>query len=258
MILKNLKIFKKTKRLSKQNLKTISYDTIGQYISSVSEKLDAQTSPNEQTLGRLFELENFSKGVNFLVEQNFDKAENFLKESLEDVFIEQIDSPQVLNTVFNRISFAQISNKKKKELEETLKEIFIINLSDPNCDSETLFKAIFNLVVFYLKNDFEKGVNFEDFYKKNQDQASLPLNYYNEIEMLFAILSHLKGDFESALEKYENLIEETEGVMSRGIILNNYAVCLMSHGIEKGENFDEKIINSFEDSILELESMFDY
>lgn len=246
-----LRLIKRTKGLNLN--RKISFDVLDSYSQSITDKFNTNTTPDERTLNRLFQLENFSKGVNLLVEKNPEKAEKYLKEALEDVFLEEIDTPSVLNAIFSRISIAQLEGNKVKELEETLKEIFIINLSDPNCDSETLFKSIFNLIVFYMKNDHEKGLIFEDFYRKAKEQTSLPLMYYHEIDMLFGILRHLKGHHKEAIEKYEGLLKEENEFMSRGLLLNNYAVCLMYHGVEEGVNNHKKIKEMLEDSILELE-----
>jgi hypothetical protein len=66
----------------------------------------------------------------------------------------------------------------ENDLEESLREIFLINLSDPNTVPDVLFKSVFNLLVFYHKphpnvnegetmlSKAQKGVKFYEYWNQ--------------------------------------------------------------------------------------------
>lgn len=100
-------------------------------------------------MDKLFKIEEFTPAVDALLAKNFLQALDLFKQVLESVFLQEIDSPEVLNLILTRISICQLQLGKDAELEETLKELFLINLSDPEAPSEVVFKSVFNLMVYY-------------------------------------------------------------------------------------------------------------
>jgi hypothetical protein len=90
----------------------------------------------------------------------------------------------------------------QKDLQESLREIFLINLSDPNSSPEVLFKSVFNLLVFYHVpksgelqiNKASLGTEFYEYWNKVKQQTNLPLIFYNELDFLGANLYYLSGN----------------------------------------------------------------
>jgi predicted ribonuclease YlaK len=116
------------------------------------------------------------------------------------------------------------------------------------------------MFVFYIKTDLQKGKRFYDFWQKSQESISLPLIYYSEIEMVGAVMFQLAGDLEKAVEIYEELLgNQGNEFLSKGLILNNYAVCLMNLRMDdvlKDNEFRVKLEELFKDAVLEIEGNF--
>jgi hypothetical protein len=124
-----------------------------------------------------------------------------------------------------------------------LKELFLINLSDPESPSEVFFKSVFNLMVFFHKQSSigkestrdraVRGVQFYNYWTEVRSQKSLPLIFYNEIDFLGANLFYLSGDTEKSVEIYSELSQQSQDLMSRGLVLNNFGVSLTKALFEK-------------------------
>ena len=54
--------------------------------------------------------------------------------------------------------------EKKIELENSLKEILLISISDPEATNEGRFHSFYNLLTFYSKNDPKKGADLKVFF----------------------------------------------------------------------------------------------
>lgn len=165
---------------------------------------------------KLFKIPQFTQGIEALVQKDFKKSLTLLKEALDEIYYEEIDSPEVLNHVYMRITVSQLQLNMDKELEESLKEIFLINLSDPNTVPEVLFKSVFNLLVFYhkpnsdvegetLASKADKGIKFYEYWSRVKNTTSLPLIFYNELDFLGANLYYLGGQSKKSAALYESL-----------------------------------------------------
>ena len=129
----------------------------------------------------------------------------------------------------------------------------------------------------------QKGVKFYEYWNQVKNQTSLPLIFYNELDFLGANLHYLANQQEQSLALYESLVSQSDDLMSRGLVLNNYGVSLTKDMVEKtdklaqqaagkgDQNMDKeefkqlqlglkddilKIAKVFEDSILENEGQF--
>ena len=212
-------------------------------------------------LAKLYTLDGYAEAVEHLIDKNYPRAEQELSNCLNRVFERGLDTPAVLINVYSRIAITQIFGEAEIDrVEETLKELFLINLSSNQKDPESLYKSVLNLIVFYLKNDSVKGFNFLEYLEGIRGDLSLPQVFHNEITMVGGILYQVNGRLDEALTRYEELLSEDNrgGLLSPGMVLNNYAVCLMNLQREIQDKEDhkeriEKIEKVFEDSILNFE-----
>jgi hypothetical protein len=55
-------------------------------------------------MNKLFQMEYFTKGIDALIAKDFKTSLDLLKKALDEIYVEEIDSPEVLNHIYSRIT----------------------------------------------------------------------------------------------------------------------------------------------------------
>jgi hypothetical protein len=82
---------------------------------------------------------------------------------------------------------------KKIELENSLKEILLITISDPEATKEGRFHSFYNLMAFYTKNDPKKGASLKTFFDEQEKEIGLSEELKGDLMMLSALCYQLSG-----------------------------------------------------------------
>ena len=82
---------------------------------------------------------------------------------------------------------------KKIELENSLREILLITISDPEATKEGRFHSFYNLMSFYTKNDPKKGASLKAFFDEQEKEIGLSEELKGDLMMIFALCYQLSG-----------------------------------------------------------------
>jgi len=211
------------------------------------------------TRSPLFSINEYTQAVGYLVEKQYEKSEPLLRETLEKVFEKGLDQPSILSEVFIRQAICYMELGMNRELENSLQEILLITISDPNGSPESLFQAYYNILTFYIRENARDGLWLNQFFRDSKAQHSLiPQIYLQELSMMFALLNDIAGDHKAAESIYRDTT--TYGLRSpaKGMLMNNYGVFVtnISKSIKSKTELQEHVQqaeNLFKSSILEFE-----
>lgn len=221
---------------------------------NIQKELQAET-PREDLTKMLYKKDLFHLGVEQMLGKQYSQSEQTLKELYEQLMLEGDDHPALLAMVLKRISLCQMNSAKLDEFGKTLEELFLIRSSDPEVNPAHLYSSVINLLVYYLQNDLQKGLQFIQSYDELMGQVLLPLNLQQEIKQTMGVFFMKVGDFANASEYFQSIVDSDQASYVRGIAYNNLAICRLSALNSQSKSTElEEIQGLLLKSIAHLES----
>lgn len=180
---------------------------------------------SEPSADILYSNVNFTKGLESLINKQFDQAILLLNRSLQEISMAGDDQPDILSTIYRKLSFCYHSVNNNEELEQALRTIFIIETANPVPNTYQIFKAVYNLLVFYSKEKPEAGMAFHKELNELLGDIILPPLLLGEIDLLGGNCYSKCRRFEDACKVFKKIADDpSAGCNTRGMALNNYVV----------------------------------
>lgn len=135
----------------------------------------------------IYSNKHFVTGVKLLIEKDFSRALSSFQTVRDEMLASNYGHPDILATISKRLAICQLNLADNPGLLSSLKEVFLVRISDPYKNTFQIFTAVLNLSIYYSRHDLGEGQKFVDSYEELMEGIYLPRIMDHDIKLVFAV-----------------------------------------------------------------------